>query len=364
MVIGLLLTFTFSTEIQAGNPLINLILHIIPTLLFIYFLLRFEIVTTIVGFFSFQLLSRIVIFSKTNEPFFQNLGLGFYFLMGALLLFALLLVLVKRKSMEQDAQFIPEYVRKLEEKERLTRELEIARDIQLQFLPKTIPKLPGYQIAAYCQPAWEVGGDYFDYFEMDDNKLGFAIGDVSNKGVSAAFFMTLVKGFLKALATERQNPLDILCRTNQLFYKNVERGHFISMIFGILDGNTGEYKFARAGHNPILMLVGQSTKGEWFTPKGVGIGLLPDEKFREIIVEENIRLYPQDVLVLYTDGYPEAMNNRSQEFGEENLQKIIAEAREKSPEEIIRHLETQIKRWMGPRPPLDDRTIIVIKRDK
>ena len=364
ILIGLLLTFTFSTEIQAGNPLLNLFLYIIPTLLFIYFLLRFEIVTTIVGFFSFQLLSRMVIFSKTNEPFFQNLGLGFYFLMGALLLFGLLLVLVKRKDSEQGAQFIPEYVRKLEEKERLTRELEIARDIQLQFLPKTTPFLAGYKIAAFCQPAWEVGGDYFDYFEMDDNKLGFAIGDVSNKGVSAAFFMTLVKGFLKALATERQNPLDILCRTNQLFYKNVERGHFISMVFGILDGNSGEFKFARAGHNPILMLVGQSTKGQWFTPKGAGIGLLPDKKFRELIAEQKIRLQPQDVLVLYTDGYPEAMNNRSQEFGEENLQRIIAEVKDKSPDEIIAYLEIQIKKWMGSRPSLDDRTIIVIKREK
>jgi serine phosphatase RsbU (regulator of sigma subunit) len=362
--IGMLLTFTFSTEIEAGNPLINLLLYIIPTILFIYFLLRFEIMTTIVGFFSFQLLAKMVIFSKTNEPYFQEQGLGFYFLLGALLLFALLLVLVKRKGAEQETQFIPDYIRKLEEKERLARELEIARNIQLQFLPKATPVLAGYQIGAYCQPAWEVGGDYFDYFEMADNKLGFVIGDVSNKGVSAAFFMTLVKGFLKALATDRQNPLEILCQTNQLFYKNVERGHFISMVFGILDGNSGEFRFARAGHNPILMLVGQSTKGEWFTPKGAGIGLLPDERFREIIAEEKIWLQPDDVLVLYTDGYPEAMNDKSREFGEESLQGIIAETREKTPEEIIRHLEIQIKKWMGSRPPLDDRTIIVIKRGK
>jgi phosphoserine phosphatase RsbU/P len=361
---GLLLTFTFSTEIQAGNPLINLLLYIIPTVLFIYFLLRFEIVTTIVGFFSFELLSRMVIFSKSNEPFFQNLGLGFYFLLGAIFLFALLLVLIKRKGAEQEAQFIPDYIRKLEEKERLARELEIARNIQLQFLPKTTPVLAGYQIGAYCQPAWEVGGDYFDYFEMADDKLGFVIGDVSNKGISAAFFMTLVKGFLKALATDRQNPLEILCQTNQLFYKNVERGHFISMVFGILDGNSGDFRFARAGHNPVLMLVGQSKKGEWFTPKGAGIGLLPDEKFREIIAEEKILLRPNDMLVLYTDGYPEAMNDKLQEFGEESLQRIIAESREKTPEEIIKNLEIQIKKWMGSQPPLDDRTIIIIKRGK
>jgi sigma-B regulation protein RsbU (phosphoserine phosphatase) len=112
------------------------------------------------------------------------------------------------------------------------------------------------------------------------------------------------------------------------------------------------------------MLVGQSSKGEWFTPKGAGIGLLPDKKFRELIAEQKIRLLPQDVLVLYTDGYPEAMNNRSQEFGEENLQRIIAEAKDKSPDEIIAYLEIQIKKWMGSRPSLDDRTIIVIKREK
>lgn len=362
IIFGALLALVFSSDLEASNPLINLLFFIIPALLFAYFLVRFEIFTTIIGFFTFKMLSQATIFIHTGESFFQELGIGFFFILGSMIIVGIGIVLFKRKAPEITQKYIPDYVRKLEEKERLIRELEIARNVQQQFLPKYTPHLDGYQISAFCQPAWEVGGDYFDYFEIGDNKLGIVIGDVSNKGVSAAFFMTLVKGFLKALATYHQSPIDILTQTNQLFYRNVERGYFISMVFGILDGNTGEFTFARAGHNPILLLIGKSSEGQWFTPRGVGIGILPDQKFRQTIVEEKIRLETGDVLILYTDGYPEAMNESSVEFGEDNLQNIISQHKNEPPKEIIKRLEERIQQWEGKQPALDDRTIVVIKR--
>jgi sigma-B regulation protein RsbU (phosphoserine phosphatase) len=174
--------------------------------------------------------------------------------------------------------------------------------------------------------------------------------------------MTMVKGFLKALALHHEKPVDILSETNTLFYENVERGHFISMIFGILDSKEGKFAFSRAGHNPLLLLVGESTAGQWLTPEGIAIGMAPSDKFRSSIGEQVLQIKLGDTLVLYTDGYPEAMNENSEEFGEENLEKIIIDHIDRPAQEIIQILEKVIKKWEGNQPAMDDRTIIVIKR--
>ncbi|MCK5453401.1 MAG: serine/threonine-protein phosphatase, partial [Calditrichia bacterium] len=169
-------------------------------------------------------------------------------------------------------------------------------------------------------------------------------------------------GFLKALAIHHVKPMDILSETNTLFYENVERGHFISMIFGILDSKKGEFTFSRAGHNPLLLLVGESADGQWLTPQGIAIGMAPEDKFRSLIGEQIIQIKEGDTLVLYTDGYPEAMNENSEEFGEENLEKLIQDNIDRPAREIIQILETKIKEWEGNQTAMDDRTIIVIKR--
>ncbi len=359
---GTFIGLFFRVDLEAANLLLKLISLVIPAMLFAYFLVRYNIFTTIVGYFTFLLLSQAVIFTKTQEPYFQQLGTGFYFILGALLFSGLITIWIKRNEAGQPLRFVPEYVRKRDEKKRLIRELDIARTVQQQFLPKDTPRIPNYQIAASCQPAWEVGGDYYDYFPMDDHSLGIVIGDVSNKGISAAFFMTLVKGFLKSLTRHYSNPSDILRETNRLFYKDVERGYFISMIFGILNTETGTFSFARAGHNPLLYLVERDGAGKWLTPPGVGIGLLPPEKFDQTIFQQDLKLQPGDAVVLYTDGYPEAMNNSLEEFGEDRLRAFLEKNSEKPPHQIIKMLESNIGRWEGDQPARDDRTIVVIKR--
>jgi serine phosphatase RsbU (regulator of sigma subunit) len=362
IVATLFLTFVFSTELQARNDLGQYISHLIPTFLFVLFFIRYEILTTIIAYFSFYILEKAVIFSATSEPFFSEMGLGCYLSLALLSILALVTLYFRRNEQERIPKYIPEYMRTMQERERLLREIEIARSVQEKFLPSYNPEIPNFEISAFCQPAWEVGGDYFDYFRIDDFRWGITIGDVSNKGVSAAFYMTMVKGFLKALAMHHEKPVDILSETNTLFYENVERGHFISMIFGILDSHEGKFTFSRAGHNPLLLLVGESAAGQWLTPEGIAIGMAPSDKFRSFIGEQVLEIKLGDTLVLYTDGYPEAMNENSEEFGEENLEKIIIDHIDRPAQEIIQILEKVIKKWEGNQPAMDDRTIIVIKR--
>ncbi|GAB4368095.1 MAG: hypothetical protein Kow0042_09080 [Calditrichia bacterium] len=331
---GALIGLFFYSEIQPTNLLAHLLALAGPALLFAYFLIRFNIFTTIIGYFTFVLLSRGIIFTSVNESSFQQTGLGLYFVLIGMGLIGIITLWVNRKEGQQEPRYIPEYVKKHAERDRLLRELEIARTVQAQFLPKETPIVPGYQLAAHCIPAWEVGGDYFDYFPLSDGKLGVVIGDVSNKGISAAFFMTLVKGFLKALVGYHDNPAEVLCQVNHLFYQNVERRHFISMIYGILDPADGTFVFARAGHNPLLVVVGKDARSELKTPPGLAIGLADDSKFRPTIQQEKIQLQPGDFIVLFTDGYSEAMNQKLEEFGEENLVKIIRQERNESARKL------------------------------
>ncbi|UCF62923.1 MAG: SpoIIE family protein phosphatase [bacterium] len=358
---SLLLTYIFSVELKAENLLVHYISAFIPASLFVGFFIRYDVFTTLIGYFTYYLLEKAVIFSTTPEQVFNEIGTGSYVSLAILLIFGTTTLYFKRNDSDKIQEYIPDYMRTLQERERLLRELEIARSVQLKFLPNYTPQIPNFEIAAFCQPAWEVGGDYYDFFKLDNNRWGIAIGDVSNKGVSAAFYMTMVKGFLKATTKHHNKPKDILVESNTLFYENVERGHFISMIFGILDHQKSEFIFSRAGHNPLLLLVDAATEGRWLTPEGMGIGLAPSEVFRSTIGEQTIQFRAGDTLVLYTDGYPEAMNVRSEEFGEKNLENLIKEHIHRSPREIISMLEEKIKEWEGNQTSLDDRTIIVIK---
>jgi serine phosphatase RsbU (regulator of sigma subunit) len=362
ILIGIIFAVVITPELKSENKLLQFFIMSVPAFLFTYFFVRFEIATTIIGYFTYHILSKAVVYSHTTEPFFKEFGVGLYLVLAGIVLIGALPLLFRKKEQEIIQPLVPDYIRRKEEKERLLRELEIARNVQQKFLPSTTPRIENYDIAAHCQPAWEVGGDYFDYFPITKDQLGIVIGDVSNKGVSAAFYMTMVKGFLKALASHHTSPAELLCEVNTLFYDNVERGHFVSLIYGNLNIKTGEFTFSRAGHNPVLLLFGKSKRGKWFTPKGVGVGILPESKFRSTISEKQIQLNADDILILYTDGYPEAMNENKQEYGEENLLHLIEIHKNLSAEDIIQQLEKSIKLWEGNQSALDDRTVIVIKR--
>ena len=272
---------------------------------------------------------------------------------------------VRRDVPEEDlVKLEPSYVHRLAERERIRRELEIARHVQQTFLPKETPQVRGLDVASRCVPAAEVGGDYYDLIKLGPSRLGVVIGDVSGKGIGAAFYMTLTKGFLRAFARQFDSPKDVLVRVNELFYENAERTRFISMIYGIFDVEKGEFAFARAGHNPLLLRHTSSAEAEPMpvAPKGLALGLTGTELFEKVTEESRMRIFPGDVFVLYTDGFTEAMDSAENEFGEARLSELLRGAsQDLSAEQILDLIYGEVQRFSGPGPQHDDMTLIVVK---
>ncbi len=268
LISGLIWTLLIESNV---NPLtaslpINLLLGLILSLI----LIKYDLLTTIISFLLFQFYIKVSEFSFIQEPSLHN---QWYLVIGLTITAVILgIIFILKKDKFTDYESItPKYVENVTERQRLSRELEVARHVQMSFLPKENPILDGINIGSTCIPAFEVGGDYYDFINLGKNKLGIMIGDVSGKGTQAAFYMTLTKGFLKAIAKQTESPSEVLSKMNELFYENVERGRFISMIYAIVDLDKKVIKIARAGHNPVI-LNDISGKVSLISPKGLALG--------------------------------------------------------------------------------------------
>jgi sigma-B regulation protein RsbU (phosphoserine phosphatase) len=230
----------------------------------------------------------------------------------------------------------------------------------MSFLPKDNPQIDGLDIASTCIPALEVGGDYYDFISLGEKKIGIIIGDVSGKGTQAAFYMTLTKGFLKALAKQTDSPSEVLSRMNELFYENVERGRFISMIYAIVDLENRTIKIARAGHNPVIL---NDLKGKisFISPNGLALGLEKGTLFRKIITEYQENLEPGKNYIFYTDGFTEAVNKKGEEYGLEKLSNIANSLSDKSAENVMNEVMQDVQKFIGKAKQHDDMTIVILK---
>ncbi len=250
----------------------------------------------------------------------------------------------------------------LTERERLKKELEIARTVQQRLLPVKAPQIPGLEITGFCQPAAEVGGDYFDYFELSDDRLGVAIADVTGKGTSAAFYMAELKGIMASLAPAMDSPKELLCRLNAHLCDNVDKRIFVTMIYGILNVKTGEFDFVRAGHNALAVKRSETGRDpDIYIPPGLGLGLANDVFFSERTVIEKVKLNPGDTLFFYTDGLSEAMNNDLQEFGEEAIFKVLAKHKNGSVSSLEHTIVRQVRSFVGDAPQHDDITMVLVR---
>jgi sigma-B regulation protein RsbU (phosphoserine phosphatase) len=281
-------------------------------------------------------------------------------------LFAFLFVLslaslFHRKEIADFDAVTPAFAKHITERQRLQQEFEIAKNVQLSFLPKSNPELPRLDIASSCIPAQEVGGDYYDFIEIGQKKLAVAIGDVSGKGTQAAFFMTLTKGFLRALANISDSPAKVLTQLNRLFFENVGRGIFISMIYGVFNTTRKTLAVACAGHNPVIVWKSKSRKVQIVTPSGLALGLDAGSKFVRSIREIKIKYQPGDLFVFYTDGFTEAMNKAKEEFGEERLVTAVEELAGGTATEIMEGIFEKVQSFVSKARPHDDMTIIVVK---
>ena len=252
---------------------------------------------------------------------------------------------------------------KLTDQARLKREMQLAQSIQQTLLPKEIPKTEGYDIAARYQAAMEVGGDYFDFFYVDENSIGIAVGDVSGKGIGGAFVMSIVRTALRLEARGKKVASEVLSKLNATLTGEFKKGMYITLFYVILDSKRRIINYASAGHNPMILYRAETDRIYKLNPRGFPIGLnLGNQKFfQKNISSEKLALDKGDILLIYTDGITEAMNSEREEFGEYRLLEAIKNYKELSAEEFSDALMSNIKKFTKGASQSDDITFVVIK---
>ncbi len=245
------------------------------------------------------------------------------------------------------------------EKERLEKELDIAREIQYKIIPEEAPRFNNVEISTVFIPAFEVGGDYFDFFRPDDENIAFIIADVSGKGISAAFVMAELKGIFETLVVKDLNPRDVLIKVNSILAKSLPAKEFVTITFGKLNIYSGEFSFARAGHTETLHFSESSINT--LLPAGIGIGLRSGEIFEKTLTEKTVYLKPGDFVALFTDGVTEAQNKYMEMFGLERLKRTISENSNKSLKEISKIVMKEITIFSKEQSQHDDITLLLIK---
>ena len=250
------------------------------------------------------------------------------------------------------------------ERERLSQELEIARQLQLRLLPEKNPSVEGYTIQGFCLPAKEVGGDYYDFIELADNKLGIVIGDVAGKGLPAAIYMTLTKGIFLSFTKTNISPKEALIKVNQLLYQSLQRGSFVTMCFAVLDNQKNELTIARAGHEPLLHANNNDSSIIEVKPKGIGLGLEEGKIFESGIEEETIKINEKDLIIFYTDGVSDSRDSSLNNYGIRRIKEVISKNKELPLAQLVTETINDAKTFSGNTSQYDDMTLIAVKRQQ
>ncbi len=245
------------------------------------------------------------------------------------------------------------------EKERLERELYVAREMQRKLIPQKNPEYDQLEIATVFIPAFEVGGDYYDFFNQDKNSLSFVIADVAGKGITAAFMMAEIRGIFESLIKTFSSPREILVNVNQLLKRSLEKNSFVSAIFGVFNFEKSHLTLARAGHTSLLLA--REDKIIEYRPEGCGLGLTYSDLFEKSLFQAEIKLQQGDVLALYTDGITEAKNEKLEDFGLERLKNLLSLNREKPSNEIANGIIKEVTLFSQKTPQWDDITLILFK---
>lgn len=249
----------------------------------------------------------------------------------------------------------------MSEKQRIEQELKLAHDFQQMLLPDSCPKIEGYDIAAFSAPALEVGGDYYDFIWVDEQKryLGIAVADVSGKGIPGGLIMAVVRCTMRATAPGNLSPRDVLIRVNERVYADTHANVFVTITYGILDTVERKFHFSRAGHEPLVMVNGA---GELtlISPLGMAMGLVGGEMF-QILEEKTVDVTGGDTLLLYTDGVVEAMDAYQNEYGQKRFFDLITTSHSASPQEIIKKTLDDVQEFTHGHPQHDDITLVVVR---
>lgn len=268
------------------------------------------------------------------------------------------------KSFEYMRESLKKYIKDLKEttatNERIESELKIARDIQMGIIPKIFPPFPQrteFEIYASIEPAREVGGDFYDFFFIDNNKLFFLIGDVSDKGIPASLFMAVTKTLIKAVANTDKNLNEIVFKINNDLFSDNEMSMFVSIFFGILNTNSGEITYTIAGHNVPFIIRADRSVTMLQKTEGMALGAFENAKYGT----GNVKLNINDIIFLYTDGITEAMDENNGLYGEQKLIEKLKDCSSFTAEQVINHINRDVKEFAGSEAQSDDITMLSIK---
>lgn len=255
----------------------------------------------------------------------------------------------------------------LDEKRRLDYDLNVAQHIQTALLPKTIPTIAGVELAAFSLPAQQIGGDYYDFVEIDADHFGIAVADVSGKGISGAMVMSLCRSALRINAPGRLSPAEVLRRMQQIICADLADDMYITMLYMILNPRTLELRVARAGHVSPIVNPGSRAQPWTIDSRGMAIGLADTETFNAALEERVVQLNPGDIVVNYTDGVTEAMDQRQNEWGLLSLVKTIQLSAIDMEEEghVVERLVDSVRQrlllFVGNTPQYDDMTMVALR---
>jgi sigma-B regulation protein RsbU (phosphoserine phosphatase) len=249
----------------------------------------------------------------------------------------------------------------LEQKRQIDRDMQAAQQIQASLLPQQLPQIAGARLAAYNLPALNVGGDYYDFIQIDDEHLGIVIADVAGKGIGGAMMMAVCQGVLRARAPQEQSPARMLSELNRVLSVNLAEDMFITMLYMILNTRTRELKFARAGHErPLLKRINNGAP-EALDAAGIAIGLADAEIFDNAIKDISVQLASGDVVVLYTDGITEALNEKNEEWGTARLLQTIETESSGGVDSLTKTIRSRIAQHVGAQQQYDDITLIALE---
>jgi serine phosphatase RsbU (regulator of sigma subunit) len=249
---------------------------------------------------------------------------------------------------------------RLVEQEKLEHELQLAREVQANLLPRATPRLPGWEFAAHWQPARDVSGDYYDFIPLPSGLgLGLVIADVSGKGMPAALFMALTRSIVRASAVSATSPANVINQANQLICADAAGGMFVTLFYAQLDPTTGDLTYVNAGHNPAWLYRAQADQWLELTRTGMALGMLFGF---HTLTQSAIRLDSGDFVFMYTDGLTDVADVQGRQFGAEQLRGLMHEHRRDSTAEIVAALDKTIRRFREGQALFDDITIVIAKR--
>jgi serine phosphatase RsbU (regulator of sigma subunit)/putative methionine-R-sulfoxide reductase with GAF domain len=250
------------------------------------------------------------------------------------------------------------YRQEMAERERMDRELQVARAIQQTFLPREMPGLRGWDLAMAWRPARQVGGDFYDFFELPDGRLGLVIADVADKGIPAALFMALTRTLVRAAARLHPSPAAALGYANALMTPDAHRGMFVTAVYGVVTLATGQLVYANAGHLPPLIWRHASARVEEAARGEIALGVQDRAEYRDHVVT----LAPGDCLILYTDGITDALSPTGEMFGLERVRALLNAARCESAGSLLQAIDAAVSAFSADTPPADDLTMAVLHR--